>query len=759
MKTKNLPTTRKKLMKLFLLALGICFINSAWAFKASFTYTTGSSGLVNCTSTSTGTSPNTIYTWNAGDGSPVVNGPAVRTFNHTYAYNGSYTIVLYIWDSTGNPFDSASTTVTISNSGTCSLNPQPSFTMGAAGLVNFSSAGSTGVGVGATYQWWFGDGNSSTNANPSNTYVNNGYYYPSLTITNGYGCTSTVYDTVNITTGTGNPPCNLNASFTVNYGVNGHMSFTSTTTGINGYAYYTWNPGDGSGSTNYAPTTYSHTYTANGNYTVMLTVYADSTTCISTDTLQINVTNITTPCTLSANYTYTVGAAGLVSFTSTSTGTNANTLYYWNAGDGTPTVHGTTPTFNHTYVYQGNYYPWLTVRDTGSAYCVDSTYQYVSQYTADSNECHLVAHFTYTVGVNGHVSFTNTSSTINTNLNSYWNFGDGGNDFTNSNTDKHIYTANGTYTVTLTASADSSLCLDSTYTVITISNITTPCTLSASFTVSNDTTKGMVYVSSTSTGTYGGTQYTWKSDSSATILGTGSSTNLTFPSNGSYNVWLIIENTGSAYCIDSVMETINISNQDSLHASFTSTNYGDTVGNYLYIFTSTSTGTNGVTYYRWDAGDTTGADSGIGMTTYSHYYHNTGIHTVTLSLWFTQYPGIQHHRSTGVNDRYDFTTFSMPIDIEPAGVATISNPNADFKLYPNPNNGAFRVAITGIENAQNAELQITNLLGEVVYQTQTHSSNGMIQQDVNLQNISGGTYFVRIITADRVYNTKTVITR
>jgi len=551
------------------------------------------------------------------------------------------------------------------------------------------------------------------------------------------------------------PPCSLSASFTVSYGVNGQVNFTNTTTGVVGYASYTWNPGDGS-SSGYS-TNYNHTYTANGSYTVILSVNADSSSCNSSDSMVIHVTNITAPCTLSANYTYTVGANGLVNYTSTSTGTNANTEYFWNPGDGSAIVKGSS-TFSHTYTYQGNYYPWLILRDTGSAYCVDSTYKSISVSTADSNQCHLDAHFTYTVNTNGHVSFTNTSTTINTNLNSYWNFGDGGTDYTSSTTANHIYTANGTYTVSLTSSADSANCISSTSHVLTISNVTTPCTLSASFTSSNDTTKGMVYVNSTSTGTNSGTQYTWKVDSS-TIAATGSSANLTFPSNGSYTVWLVIKNTGSAYCIDSISEVVNISNQDSLHASFTSINVGDTMGRYLYIFNSTSTGVNGVTEYRWDAGDTTGADSGVGMTSYSHYYTHTGTHTATLSVWFTQYPGIQHHGNTGVNNRYDFSTYSQVIDVEPAGVATISNPNANIKLYPNPNNGSFKLNIAGMESNQDAQLQITNLLGEVIYQTTARSANGMIQQDINLQSINSGTYFVRIITANGVYNTKTVITR
>jgi hypothetical protein len=147
------------------------------------------------------------------------------------------------------------------------------------------------------------------------------------------------------------------------------------------------------------------------------------------------------------------------------------------------------------------------------------------------------------------------------------------------------------------------------------------------------------------------------------------------------------------------------------------------------------------------------------MTTYDHYYTYPGTHTATLSIWFTQYPSMPHHRSSGIADRYDFSTYSMKIDVGPAGVETITGSNASLNLYPNPNNGIFRLVVSGIDGNQNVQLQITNLLGEVVYRANTHSNNGTILQDINIQNVSEGTYFVRVITADKVYNTKTVLNR
>jgi len=555
---------------------------------------------------------------------------------------------------------------------------------------------------------------------------------------------------------------NINAG----YGLNGHVSFKASSTGVIYVPQFTWNPGDGSGNTyKVNDSTYSHTYTANGTYRVAVELQVDSTTCISYDTISINVTNVTVPCALSASFSYTVNAGGAVTFTSTSTGTYAGTQYYWNAGDGSPTTKATS-TYNHTYVYQGNYLVFLYIRDTGSAYCNDSIAEYINVPTADSNECHLRANFSYTIGVNGHVTFNNTSTGFITYMTSDWNFGDGNSASVSNNTYNYTYTANGTYTVTLTAViSDSGSCRDSLSKVITITNVTTPCSLNASFAITNDTTLGLVHLASTSTGTNGGTQYYWNQNGTD-VLG-GSSINLNYPSNGTYNVWLIIKDTGSAYCVDSIQESLNISNRDSLHSSFVITSSSDTAGHYDYYYTSTSTGVNGNTVYAWEPGDTTAGDTGIGMTTYQHFYKYPGTHTVTLSIWFQNYP-IIGHTSGGSNSTgrdagiifYQLSTYKMIVDIgKPAGIANITNTNTEFRLFPNPNNGTFKVVINGIEGSQDARLEITNLLGEVVYQTATHSVNGRIQQDVNLQNISAGTYFVRIITANKVYNTKTMINR
>lgn len=88
--------------------------------------------------------------------------------------------------------------------------------------VNFSSAGSSDPEGGAlTYSWAFGDGTSSTAANPSHTYTANGVYSATLTVRDPGGATGT--SSVPITVG------NTAPTVTVQLPVNGSLfSFGDT---------------------------------------------------------------------------------------------------------------------------------------------------------------------------------------------------------------------------------------------------------------------------------------------------------------------------------------------------------------------------------------------------------------------------------------------------------------------------------------------------------------------------------------------------
>jgi PKD repeat protein len=120
------------------------------------------------------------WLWDFGDG----NTSTMQHPNHTYANPGTYMVCLTVTDSCGT--DSTCAPIII----TCPV-PAAGFTYTTGiGDANFAST-STGA---TSWLWDFGDGNNSTQENPTHLYGNNGTYVVCLTVTNTCGvdssCTS-----------------------------------------------------------------------------------------------------------------------------------------------------------------------------------------------------------------------------------------------------------------------------------------------------------------------------------------------------------------------------------------------------------------------------------------------------------------------------------------------------------------------------------------------------------------------------------------
>jgi PKD repeat protein len=558
--------------------------------------------------------------------------------------------------------------------------------------------------------------------------------------------------------------CPITANFTYTLGVNGNVSFTSTSSGVGPNSYYFWDADDGSGMV-WGNTTFNHLYLVNGTYNVLLYIQDTVGACFDSIRIPITVSNITYPCTLRANFKDSTENNGKVKFTSTSTGTYPITLYYWNFGDGTPTVLGG-DTITHQYMYDnwyGNpYKPKLTIKDTGSALCADSIIgANVFINNADSSVCSAIhPSFTSTIDTNGHAHFTSTSLNVQPTDVFYWNPGDGsGIVYTGwNNTFSHIYLTNGTFNVTMRIEDDTVSCRDSIIIPVTVSNVYpgAPCNLVASFITQRDS-NGAVKFTSTSTGTHPFTYYTWNpGDGSPAISGYGMDTiNHTYPFLGTYHPTLAIRDTGVTWCNANTyasVYTLVIYNRDSLHASFTYVSDSIPVGE--YTFTSNSQGTDANTYYRWTPGDGDPADSGLGMTTYTHTYAVNGPYSANLTIWYTVLP----HRRVGMM-HYSESSYTLVINVNTVtGIATVSGDKGQFNLYPNPSNGQFRIALSNMPvQSRNVQVEISNILGETVYKTNYAASNNQLTKDISMQNTPAGLYFVRILTGDKVYTAKMVI--
>jgi PKD repeat protein len=167
--------------------------------------------------------------------------------------------------------------------------------------ISFSSAGSTDSdGTIASYSWNFGDGSTSTTANPTHAYTTAGTYTAVLTVTDNGGLTDTDNATVTVTATNVAPVAEANGPYSGNTGVAISFSSAGTTDSDGTIASYSWNFGDGTTSTSANPT---HAYTAAGTYTAVLTV-TDNGGLTDTDNATVTVT---TPSGSYASLPYSTG--------------------------------------------------------------------------------------------------------------------------------------------------------------------------------------------------------------------------------------------------------------------------------------------------------------------------------------------------------------------------------------------------------------------------------------------------------------------
>ena len=352
------------------------------------------------------------YQWSFPGGSPSTSADPNQVV--TYLNPGTYDVSLTVTNGAGSDSATRSGYITVSTTPTASFNSSVNLAQ-----VQFTNQSSQNA---SSFSWNFGDGNSSTQANPSHTYTQDGTYTVVLTATNACG-SQNFSQTLTIVT----PPT---AAFNSNktsgcepLDVQFANQSSANVTGFN------WSfPGGNPASSNLPNP--SVTYSTAGTYSVTLIV--NNSLYSDTITLSNHITIFTLP---TAGFQSDVNLAE-VQFDNQSSSNSAS--YVWDFGDGNISNQENPA---HIYTLDGTY----TVNLTAINSCGTNSFQQTltiitppaAAFTSDKTSgCDPLD-----------VHFTNQSSVNVTGFN--WSF-PGGNPSTSTEPNPTVtYSTGGSYSVTL----------------------------------------------------------------------------------------------------------------------------------------------------------------------------------------------------------------------------------------------------------------------------------------------------------------------
>ncbi len=450
---------------------------------------------------------------------------------------------------------------------------------------------------GVMYDWDFGDGNTSTDQNPTHEYAP-GDYTITLNVEDVNGCTNqisqdiTYYPTPDIAFDVSDP-----------IGCGGHsVTFTNNSQPLTNDYDVEWDFGDGNTSTENSPT---NVYDTEGSYDVSLTI-TSSTGCTGTETFSsIEIQSgpligfdFSDPC-----------IVGPISFTNNTTASGAPiTNTSWNFGDGS-TSSEISPT--HEYATPGSYDVTLVVSDSeGCTTTLEQTVNYfppsvINTAPSVTEGCEPLT-----------VSFTNTSAPFTADYTVNWDFGDG-----NTSTDfapTHTYDTPGTYTVSIGISPPGAACTSE---EVYNNLITVRAAPEVDFSFSDLCEFGPIdFTGNITQGSGSITNIVWN-------FGDGNSSTQQSPTHnysapGIYTVTLDV--TDEFGCADNFSETIEYFPSPVTNVSFAP----EGCTPHTAVFTNNSEPLNIGYNIEWDFGD---GNTSI-QTSPTHLYDTPGTYTVTLTM-------------------------------------------------------------------------------------------------------------------------------
>ncbi|PKP02023.1 MAG: hypothetical protein CVU11_13400 [Bacteroidetes bacterium HGW-Bacteroidetes-6] len=613
-----------------------------------------------------------------------------------------------------------------------------------SGIVQFSNDGI--YQTGSTFLWNFGDGNISTQENPTHTYLTNGNYTVKLKITSCAGTdsiTKVSYIAVNMplapTTegdsicGDGSVSLTASGSGTINWydalsggtlvgtGSPWNTPFLSTTT-----TYYAGSDITTVGAAQHVGMTDN---SGGGQYFTTTTGYRymifDVSQDIRLESVKVYVNSA------GSRTIYLQNNAGLTldsAVVTVPTGQNPYLVTLnFDIAPGTGYRLGVkTGSTNNLYIASGPSYPYSipgVISITGNNQNQSWYYFFFDWIVKTQSQCNSprvatiakvtplpTATFNYNI-VGADVDFTNTGAS---GASYHWDFGDG-NTSTLENPSNN-YGATGSYDVTLVVT-NSSGCIDSTTQTIVINNAP-----SADFSA-NTACLGASTLFTDNSGTAVGTitGWDWNFGDGA---GVSSSENpsYVYGDTGVYNVTLIVESSIGLF--DTTTVPVYVSTRPLAGFSYVA----GFVGNATTVNDMSQSFMLPLTSWNWTFGD---GNSSVQQNTFN-VYNTPGLFTITLIVANTC--GLD----TATQQVNIVTTGLIEYDRQPV-------------LYPNPASGS---DITIEFVAENEEIYVLNVFGadgRLVYSENDACETGNNKKQINIANFAKGSYWVELRTSNNMF--------
>lgn len=460
---------------------------------------------------------------------------------------------------------------------------------------------STGSPV--SWNWDFGNGNTSTLQNPGAVYNTPGTYTVSLTVSGGSTKTKAgyiiIYD---------DPVANFSSTGLLDCAPY-EVSFTDlSSAGSGNLTSWSWVFGDGGISTDQHPT---YTYTFPGTYSVTLTVENEHG-CDGVISKSSHVTVDEFTVDFDADVVNFCNAPATVNFTNNSIA--PGTLdYLWDFSDGNTS---TSQDVQHTYTSQGSYTVSLEVTSNNSCLKVLAKDDYIQVGNDVAPDFDISAPF---ICLGDEVTFADNSGSAITSW--LWDFGDG-NQSTGQSV-SHVFETGGTYDITLSAEFQSG-CSGIKTKSFTVQDWPVP-----GFTITRDCETGVVFNNQSTNSD----SWSWDFGDGATSIEENPSH--TYNSLGTYGVTLEVSNNG----ICTVSEVIDIVVQENIIAKFSPNKLNDcsgilgnrTLGGcapYTIHFEDKSSSLTNITSWSWDFGD----GSTSSLETVNHTFTDSGFYDVVLKV-------------------------------------------------------------------------------------------------------------------------------